>query len=305
MPINQKERKTQARLAMHSAVPSFWKVSAVFLLLTAVLSIVVDAVVPPVNAQTLYARGGVGWISLFVTILMTLYLFVMRYGFDLWALRTSRGQQAGIGTLMEGFGSAGRVLMMNLLIILRVLLWIFLLTIGLTIVVYASMYSLLFASTGVAYTWFFLLVAVIYAAVFSIMLRYALAPYLLADYPDDGPGAAVRRSVEMMRGRKWQLFKLYFSFLGWYLINVLLTILTILPFLISMFGSLSLAIQDPNALAAAISTSVPISIATGLVTLPLSLWLTPYVQLSVVGFYRSILEQPVTPSPIGPDNSMY
>ena len=33
-----------------------------------------------------------------------------------------------------------------------------------------------------------------------------MAPYLLADYPDDGAGAAVRRSVEMMRGRKWELF---------------------------------------------------------------------------------------------------
>ena len=71
----------------------------------------------------------------------------------------------------------------------------------------------------------------IYAAVFAIMLRYAMAPYLLADYPDDGAGAAVRRSVEMMRGRKWELFKLYVSFLGWELLGVLLTLLAYLPFL--------------------------------------------------------------------------
>lgn len=35
----------------------------------------------------------------------------------------------------------------------------------------------------------------------------------------------------MMRGRKWELFKLYVSFLGWELLGVLLTLLAYLPFL--------------------------------------------------------------------------
>ena len=36
----------------------------------------------------------------------------------------------------------------------------------------------------------------------------------------------------MMRGRKWELFKLYVSFLGWELLGVLLTLLAYLPFLL-------------------------------------------------------------------------
>ena len=41
-----------------------------------------------------------------------------------------------------------------------------------------------------------------------------MAPYLLLDRPELGPGAAVRDSVVLMKGWKWELFKLDLSFLG-------------------------------------------------------------------------------------------
>ena len=126
-----------------------------------------------------------------------------------------------------------------------------------------------------------LVMAGIYAAVFAIMLRYAMAPYLLADYPDDGAGAAVRRSVEMMRGRKWELFKLYVSFLGWELLGVLLTLLAYLPFL-------------PGILAQVNSVAQFYSVLSSLI--PAALWLTPYRTAAEALFYRSILEgRPAAP----------
>ena len=33
--------------------------------------------------------------------------------------------------------------------------------------------------------------------------------------PDDGPAAPIFRSAALMRGWKWDLFKLELSFLGW------------------------------------------------------------------------------------------
>lgn len=45
--------------------------------------------------------------------------------------------------------------------------------------------------------------------------RYAMAPYLMAQYPDMGIREAVNRSKELMYGHKWRLFCLQLSFIGW------------------------------------------------------------------------------------------
>ena len=44
-------------------------------------------------------------------------------------------------------------------------------------------------------------------------------PYLLAEYPDLSPMDAVRSSWLMMNGRKWELFVLKLSFIGWDILN--------------------------------------------------------------------------------------
>ena len=73
-------------------------------------------------------------------------------------------------------------------------------------------------------------------------LRYALTYYLLADHPDHGAAAAVRRSVELTRGWKWELFKLDLSFLGWELLDLLLYTLALVLVLAQggFFQSISL-----------------------------------------------------------------
>lgn len=47
---------------------------------------------------------------------------------------------------------------------------------------------------------------------------YAMTPYILADNPDLSPREALKISKEMMRGNKWRLFCLSFSFIGWQLL---------------------------------------------------------------------------------------
>lgn len=51
--------------------------------------------------------------------------------------------------------------------------------------------------------------------------EYAMIPYILADNPDTNYNEAFSKSKEMMKGNKWKLFKLQFSFIGWYLLSIL------------------------------------------------------------------------------------
>lgn len=50
---------------------------------------------------------------------------------------------------------------------------------------------------------------------------YAMAPYILAENPDMTAREAITASKEMMRGNRWRLFCLGFSFIGWSLLCVL------------------------------------------------------------------------------------
>lgn len=64
-----------------------------------------------------------------------------------------------------------------------------------------------------------LMMGLIFALVIPAMLRYFLSTYVLADEPSTGVFACVRKSKAMMKGHKWQLFKLPLPFLlkvyGW------------------------------------------------------------------------------------------
>ncbi len=52
-------------------------------------------------------------------------------------------------------------------------------------------------------------------------LSYALVPYLLADSDVSSDEDVITRSRVMMDGYKWDLFMLYLSFIGWFLLSLL------------------------------------------------------------------------------------
>jgi len=49
-------------------------------------------------------------------------------------------------------------------------------------------------------------------------LSYSMAPYILADNPDMDAMDTIKASQTLMKGNKWRLFCLYFSFIGWALL---------------------------------------------------------------------------------------
>ncbi len=51
--------------------------------------------------------------------------------------------------------------------------------------------------------------------------RYAMVPWLMAEFPDLGVMDAMAESKRLMQGNKWRLFCLEFSFFGWALLVVL------------------------------------------------------------------------------------
>ena len=63
--------------------------------------------------------------------------------------------------------------------------------------------------------------------------RYAMMPYLMAEFPDLGALDAMRESKRLMQGNKWRLFCLELSFIGWYLLSILtlgIGLLWLLPY---------------------------------------------------------------------------
>jgi uncharacterized membrane protein len=50
---------------------------------------------------------------------------------------------------------------------------------------------------------------------------YAMTYYILLDNPEMSANEAITKSKEMMKGYKWKLFCLDFSFIGWYLLSFL------------------------------------------------------------------------------------
>lgn len=94
-----------------------------------------------------------------------------------------------------------------------------------------------------------------------------------------------------MRGWKWELFKLEFSFVGWELINLFLTLIVILFFLDRAGLSFPQIILDQvqYSKAMAVINSPPVLILSTLVTTPVFVWLTPYRETARAGFYDARL----------------
>ncbi len=68
------------------------------------------------------------------------------------------------------------------------------------------------------------LIAIPFAVIQIIFqYRYAFAFTILAEYPEIGVVDALRNSASIMKGNKWRLFCLRFSFIGWYLLAAFCT----------------------------------------------------------------------------------
>ena len=277
MEIHRKALKDRAKQTMRQNVPSAWLVALLFWGLTTGVSNLSDLAGFTTNLAA--SSYGVQFFPLFFTLLLTLYSVVMDFGYKIWCLRAWRRDEANFATLIDGFGMAGQVLMMEIHIFVRLFGWCLLPMFPATLII-SSVNSLevmvllveLFTFALIPYLYF-------------IRLRYALTPYLLMVRPERGAAAAVRESVNLMRGWKMELFKLDLSFLGWYVLEWGLAILAQAIFLIpTLLGILQSGATPETLLTLAAGTTAG-SLVGLLLCLPVELWLLPYTGLARAGFY--------------------
>ncbi|MCR5696873.1 MAG: DUF975 family protein [Marinilabiliaceae bacterium] len=141
------------------------------------------AVVTLIYMLICFALGIVNaFIPLLGYLIMILVLLVIGWGYQVIFLGLSRGGNASVGDLFEGFsnGQFGRIIGTMALMFLYVILWCLLLYIP----------------------------GIIKA------LSYSMTPFILRD-TDLSYNEAIERSMKLMDGHKWQLFVLELSFLGW------------------------------------------------------------------------------------------
>ena len=294
--------RAHARRQMGRTVPPFWVITLVSMVLTTLVPDAVKSFCP-----VTMANGQLNALGLFLSILMTLFMWVMEFGYTWWALDSADGEQGenapGIHTLFNGFSMVSSVLMLEISVAARKVLWSTVIAVPAVLLTV----TLLLPATGDvgAVVSSVVMVAVVWGVYYIVSLRYVLARYLMIDQGDGrrSSGRAIRDSIGLMRGQKMAFFKLQLSFLGWYLLIVLLMILGI--GLVSLVGWLDLSsvfahVQGGN-IAVAIGTvqSAPaVSLAMALLPLPVDLFLTPYTAVAAARFYRLRTQLAQCPPPV-------
>ena len=294
MGYNRPEAKALAKQAMRTTYPHPMLVTLVYVLLASVLTNMVSKLVTnPFGAFYLYVLDRSYDIEdlihalliprtvaafLVVQLLITVYQWIMSFGYTSYALRMARNEQPGFQNLLDGFRTIGRALLVSLLIYIFTTLWSLLFLVPAFIVMLVS-------ALGGPMLMFLALLLVIAAAILSVIVtyRYRLAVYFLLDNPDMGALASITASKRAMTGWKGELFIQDLSFLGWYV-------------LVAVVGGLAGGLGvlfGPGA----------VGLLTVLVSAAFNLWLTPYVWGTEANFYDWVVRgryswQP----PAGPDS---
>lgn len=180
-------------------------------------------------------------------LLEILFAPALSIGLNHYYLELHGGREARFSLLfsrMRIFGKClGQALIMGLLIALWFLVGLFPCIILLYLIRIASPFLV----------WVMSLAAMIPALI--ALLRYAMAPYLLAEDPELGVMDTIRQSKDIMDGNKGRLFILYLSFTGWLVLSVglivlLNSLLNTIGLALGLFASLALQVYIHSTVAA-------------------------------------------------------
>ena len=294
MGYNRPEAKALAKQAMRTTYPHPMLVTLVYVLLASVLTNMVSKLVTnPFGAFYLYVLDRSYDIEdlirvllvprtvaalLVIQLLITVYQWIMSFGYTSYVLRMARNEQPNYWNLLDGFRTIGRAFLVYLLIYIFTTLWSLLFLVPAFIVMLVS-------ALGGPMLMFLALLLVIAAAILSVIVtyRYRLAVYFLLDNPDMGALASITASKRAMTGWKGELFIQDLSFLGWYVLVAVVS---------GLAGGLGV-LFGPGA----------VGLLTVLVSAAFGLWLTPYVWGTEANFYDWVVRgryswQP----PAGPDS---
>ena len=215
--------------------------------------------------------GRLVWDSFVFGLIASAVDWTLSYGYDGYCLGLVRGTRPGFLALLCAFPKWGWVLLKGFLTKLFLVMWgVLICFIG----VVGTAGLLFFGPDGklrmllIVVLWLLLVVWMI-----SIALGYSMSSFILLDDKVDAL-EAISRSKSMMRGRKHHLFVLLVSFAGW-----LLPVCALALAVNALFGGIP---QVADLLSGGRSLS---DVLTWLVTLPVLLWLRPYLGSTRAKFY--------------------
>lgn len=195
--INRTELKLQAKDLIRSGVVSPLLISAILIVVTSVLD---DISLWFSSGTTLLRELERAWsmgmdyvptsapadptiAATFVPVLIALLSTVLYAGYSSYCMAIRRREEAGVSSLLDGLGVAGKVIWCDIQMSLRVTLW-----------------SMLFVIPGVI-----------------ALYRYRFAMYNILRDPSLSAGQAIALSCRQTEGMKMELFLLDLSFIGWHL----------------------------------------------------------------------------------------
>lgn len=171
--IDRKRVKEEVRQLLAEAEVSPRRMTALYLAIVLLLSLV-DALAGQLGMAPAF-------LSEFVSVCVMLMNMVLSCGFTLYCMAIRRGEQAEYLTIFDGFGLAGRIIALQLVIY-----------------AFTSLWALLFVIPGIIASY-----------------RYRFALYNLLVDQDEPFMLAFQRSKFQTKGYKLQLFQLDMSYLGW------------------------------------------------------------------------------------------
>ena len=203
--IHRAQLKQEAKEVMRGATVSPYGFTLVYLLIGMVLSCLslyaslpdtitsvqkmqelypylpISALLPYLNSLPVLPSGT----AIFAGVLLWLVAVVLEAGVVLYHLGVRTGKEMPFSSLFEGFGMAGRVILLTVLESIFIMLW-----------------SMLFVIPGIVAAY-----------------RYRFALYNLCENPDLRAMDAIRMSKAQTKGVKGALFVLDLSFIGWDLLS--------------------------------------------------------------------------------------
>ena len=95
-----------------------------------------------------------------------------------------------------------------------------------------------------------------YAVITIKGIAYSMTPLILTDNPNIGYARALKLSIQMTHGQKWEIFVLMLSFVGWILLSVFtlfIGLLFLTPYILATYCELYLKLRE-NAIRTGICT---------------------------------------------------
>lgn len=254
--------KTNAKRSLAGS----WGAAIGVLVITALPSIVINVIEYAIRKVTGIAEymdyaetasvafddmANVSLISTLISVLIALLIFFintpLQQGNNRWFYRRTGGEQDSVSSVFFYFESAKqyfRTLGLYFQIGIRMFLWMLLPTIPMiAFIAFMGIANVMMGTdTPSSAGAIFMILAIVWTIILVIIsviisLRYFLAPYILAEHPEQKASKCIKDSVKMVKGHKAELFVFMLSFIGWELLCLfIIPLFYVIPYMNASFA---------------------------------------------------------------------